>query len=469
MFVAPTTNRAESQTPPAEIRAAQLPAAGSTADMPARSERESAFAGSFEPNAVVGIRPTFVNAWDGLPQVPSQFSLPASTTRLPAMISGSGQSLDQEELPQHSWNLATHVTHPVDAYLVDAAEPLMFYGEFDGIAGSEICGLPQCQPETVIDTECVVPSVESILKNPAAAHPEPRQRWSKRDPLERLGGLVRRKTGWDLGLGSERVMFAPMVVETAMGTPHSGLQIRSGRGLATPDRLEYIWATPSRGPSAESSVDILDTVLHMELGNEKAMAITEMSMRSLNPERNDNTVGFGDMVVGARATLMDGRCTKVASVFRTYIKTGPADRGLGTGHVSLEPGMLVRHQWSQYTFFHGEVKYWLPIAGTPGTAGDVLKAGAAVSTVWHETDTFALMPTLEFSSLTFLSGAATNLDGSSRRVNGEFVGEIYPGLRCVWGPGGDLGLIEYGVSPGFILADEGWYDSRLIFDIRFVR
>jgi hypothetical protein len=207
----------------------------------------------------------------------------------------------------------------------------------------------------------------------------------------------------------------------------------------------------------------------MELGNEKAMAITEMSMRSLNPERNDNTVGFGDMVVGARATLMDGRCTKVASVFRTYIKTGPADRGLGTGHVSLEPGMLVRHQWSQYTFFHGEVKYWLPIAGTPGTAGDVLKAGAAVSTVWHETDTFALMPTLEFSSLTFLSGAATNLDGSSRRVNGEFVGEIYPGLRCVWGPGGDLGLIEYGVSPGFILADEGWYDSRLIFDIRFVR
>ena len=175
------------------------------------------------------------------------------------------------------------------------------------------------------------------------------------------------------------------------------------------------------------------------------------------------------MVIGAKATLFDGQTTKVSSVFRTYLKTGPSDRGLGTGHVSLEPGFLLRHQLTARTFFHGEAKYWLPIAGTPAVAGDILKMGAAVSTVWKETDTWALLPTLEFSSYTFLAGSGTQADGLRRRVNGEFAGELYPGLRCVHGPGGELGVLEYGLATGFVFADEGWFDTRMVFDIRLVR
>lgn len=285
----------------------------------------------------------------------------------------------------------------------------------------------------------------------------------------RLKQLLRRRIGCDLGIGHERVMFAPHVVETAIGTANTSLLMRVDRGLSTPDRLEAIWAAPSRGPAAETRVDILDTVLRMELGNTRLLAMTDYTLRSLNPERNDNTTGFGDMTLGVKGTIHDGLSTKISSVFRTYLKTGPTDRGLGTGHVSLEPGFLMLHQLNTHTFFHGEAKYWLPIGGTPQIAGDVLKLGAALSTVWKETDTTAILPTLEFSSYTFLAGGATEANGLGRRVNGEFAAELYPGLRWVRGPDRELGLLEYGLASGFIFADEGWFDTRLVFDIRFVR
>jgi len=330
-------------------------------------------------------------------------------------------------------------------------------------------GVPQSPPEMATATAWQLPSLvidpATELHSPAARGTAHRDQLFSRGWIDLLG----RRIGCDLGLGHERVMYAPHVVETAVGTSNSGLLIRADRGLSTPDRLEYYWAAPTRGPAAESRVDILDTVFRMEVGNSKVMAMTDYTLRCVNPDRNDNTTGFGDLIIGAKATLLDGQTTKLSSVFRTYLKTGPSDRGLGTGHVSVEPGLLLRHQLTARTFFHGEAKYWLPIGGTPSVAGDILKLGAAVSTVWKETDSWALLPTLEFSSYTFLAGSSTQTNGIRRRVNGEFAGELYPGLRCVHGPGGELGVLEYGLATGFVFADEGWFDTRVVFDIRLVR
>ncbi len=386
---------------------------------------------SAEPPA--GIAPSFRGQFDGVPQVP--------TTAL--------------------WEL-----EPADSRCAPTSMVALTAGQFIPAPAVGPTSLDAdgtlLSNGTLAAWQVPSPLIGSSLETPAPRIPvEP---WSGR-----IATLLSRRMGCDLGIGHERVMFAPHVVETAVGTANTSVLIRADRGLATPDRLETIWAAPSRGPGPESRVDILDTVFRMDLGNEKAMVMTEYTMRSLNPERNDNTTGFGDMVVGAKGTLFDGQNTKIASVFRTYLKTGPSDRGLGTGHVSLEPGFLLRHQLTQHTYFHGEAKYWLPIAGTPAVAGDVLKLGAALSTVWKETDSWAILPTLEFSSYTFLAGSTTQSNGIRRRVNGEFAGELYPGLRWVRAPGYELGLLEYGLASGFIFADDGWFDSRLVFDIRFAR
>jgi hypothetical protein len=384
------------------------------------------------------IAPTFDDRWEGLPQVPERVVLPADSpdrfVLSAARLASHAESSLLSGGPQHQ----------------DATTGLISYATEDS---------SEAAPASLAAWNIASPALDVPRMD---KHPD-------RHLLPSVAQLLRRRIGCDLGIGHERVMFAPHVVETAVGTSNTSLLMRADRGLSTPDRLEMIWATPSRGPTPESRVDILDTIFRMELGNEKLLVMTDYTLRSLNPDRNDNTTGFGDMTLGVKTTVHDGQSTKVASVFRTYLKTGPSDRGLGTGHVSLEPGFLLRHQWNEHTYFHGEAKYWLPIAGTPGVAGDVLKLGAALSTVWKETDTVALLPTLEFSSYTFLAGSATRPDGIRRRVNGEFAGELYPGLRCVHGPGNEMGLLEYGVATGFVFADEGWFDTRLVFDIRLAR
>lgn len=284
----------------------------------------------------------------------------------------------------------------------------------------------------------------------------------------RLRRWLGRQSSSDYGLAYDRVMFAPLVTQTALGVPNTGLSFRYNRGASRPDRLEYLWARAGKGPGAEADVDMLDSVFRTELGSARAVLISEISMRSLDPERAPNTTGFGDMVVGGKTLVMDGKCTKLSTIFLTYLNTGPADRGLGTGHVSLEPGLLGMHQWSDRTYLHGAINYRLPIAGARGFAGDVLTSSWAISTIWQDRDDFAWIPVLEFQTHSFLFGSQTEPNGSLRRVDGTTALDILPGSRFSLARTA-LGACELGVSGGFRCSDADWFDSRMMFDIRWLR
>ncbi len=283
----------------------------------------------------------------------------------------------------------------------------------------------------------------------------------------RLRRFFRRRAGPDLGIGFERVMFAPMVLDTAISSPNVGLRMRADYGLNAPDRLEYLWARAGRGPRPETRLDLIDTVYRSELGNSQAAFISEMSMRALNPEQNGNTVGFGDMLLGGKALVYDGRCTKISTIFLTHLKTGSVRRGLGTGHVSLEPGMLLRHKLSDATYFHSELKYRLPIAASAGFGGDVLTTGYGLSTVWKDSDQYALMPTFEVKTHSFLFGSQTRSDGSVERVNGVTAVELFPGMRCVSSKS-NVGTWEAGIAGGVTCCDSEWFDSRFVLDLRWL-
>ncbi len=259
-----------------------------------------------------------------------------------------------------------------------------------------------------------------------------------------------------------------MVLDTAVTSPYAGLRIRSNRGLTSPDRLEYIWSRNGKGPGPESRVDWIDTMFRTELGNEKAALISEIGMRALNPEINPNTVGFADMLVGAKAMIYNGKCTKISSIFLTHINTGPADRGLGTGHFSLEPGLLMRHQWSDKTYLHGEVKYRIPIAATANFAGDVLTSGWGISTIWKDSDQLAIIPTFELQTHSFLFGGRTDINGIVQRIDSVTALELFPGLRCAFARSA-MGTWELGTAAGLTVADRDWIDNRMIFELRWLR
>ncbi len=133
----------------------------------------------------------------------------------------------------------------------------------------------------------------AIQPEPLASQSQVRQRWLLGgERFRRLGYRLRTRRGADDGLGVERVMFAPMILDTATSTPNVGIRTRLDQGLKRPDRLEYYWAKSGRGPAPESNLNVIDNVLRSEIGNEHAVMLSEITMRSLNPDRNPTPLGW---------------------------------------------------------------------------------------------------------------------------------------------------------------------------------
>ena len=281
-----------------------------------------------------------------------------------------------------------------------------------------------------------------------------------------VGAKFRQGRTRDKGIGYERVMYAPNVLDTAIQVPHVGLRVQLDNGLQVPDRAEYFWG--SDAATTETGVSAQDVSVRLAMGNEKLMALTQYTLRSLDPDVEANTTGMGDMIVGAQAILVDGKRTKLATIFRTYLATGTSTKGLGTGHTSLEHGLLARHCLSPEVYLFGEVKYWVPIGGTSGVSGDVLSTGWGVSSIAAESDVFAFLPTFELRTLSFLFGGQKRPgSNTTESIDGETAVELYPGARFVFDRQSDLGLIEFGCAAGITIADDQWFDTRWVFDLRF--
>jgi hypothetical protein len=238
----------------------------------------------------------------------------------------------------------------------------------------------------------------------------------------------------------------------------------------TPDRAEYIWrGSTVGGPPREISLDWQEIRFHAQTGGERFAIFTEYPLRMLNPTWNSNTAGFGDMLVGNKLVLIDGNDWQVTQVFRTWFKTGASSKGLGTGHITLEPGILARFRWTDRTYLHYELKYNFPIAGSPGFAGEVLRYGFGISHLLYETDTFAWIPTMEFIGWSIMDGKQTLPDpaGTVVPVDGASFLSVMPGSRFVLGPAGDLGLFELGMAGGFNTSNNGFYSTQMQVQLRF--
>lgn len=290
-------------------------------------------------------------------------------------------------------------------------------------------------------------------------------------PIERWFGKSEQAT--DAGVGQERVMLAPFEIDVSQPFNNLRMRVDCAYNLERPDRAEYYWARPSSlgglGPSLpERSVDYQDIRFQLEFGGPKFSAATDIPIRVLDPDVNPNTAGFADMNLTTKLVLVDGKRWQVTQYFRTYFNTGFMPRGLGNGHVSIEPGFLGRMKWSDRTYFHSEIKFWVPTPGHPDHAGEVLKFGAGVSHVWFETDSFAAMPTLELVGWSVLDGLETTYPaGVPVEVDPEGIFNIHPGIRFVRDADSDLGLFELGVSGAAAVTTNRWYESLLRVEARF--
>lgn len=286
--------------------------------------------------------------------------------------------------------------------------------------------------------------------------------WS---PLASLFGY----TDWcqqNVGVGHERVIYAPMYIDISQPLNSTSLRYDYGFGVQTPNRSEYFFAAPPKGPGTfPQSINYQDFMLRLEAAGAKFSMTTELPLRMV--DNGGWTGGFGNMNLTTKMVLIDGKRLQLTQLFRSYMMTGAASRGMGNGHFSMEPGLLARYQWTPETYIHGEATFWFPIAGTPGSSGNVLRYALGVSHVAYETDKFAILPTLEFVNWTYLSGKKTLPSGTAVQVNGETAFNIFPGVRFVLGPPGDLGLLELGISGGAGIGSNRFADGMFRVDLRW--
>lgn len=270
----------------------------------------------------------------------------------------------------------------------------------------------------------------------------------------------------DAGMGTLWVEHAPMVLDTTQPRRQIRLRLDAGQGLVYPDRGTWLWAPPGTGPNYPGKVATRDFKLMFELGSDALGIQTELPLRGYTAEEGFGQSGFGDMEITQKLRIKNGNRIQISQMLRIYAPTGNIATGMGNGHTTLEPGVLGRFKQSDRTYFHGELKYWIPLGADPTFSGQILTYGVGMSTVWHETLTSAWIPTLEMQSLNFSGGKKTGPGNVALPVK-DPTAMIYPGIRFVRDSGGDLGVMEFGAAYGIGFTEERTFDSLLRLELKF--
>lgn len=289
------------------------------------------------------------------------------------------------------------------------------------------------------------------------------------------------------GVGREYVMHAPFFIDRTQPFNHCAVRADAAKNWQFPDRAEYFWARTPGGkgpvdpfdpPQAEPSVNYQDVVFSIEKGWERFSINTEIPIRAVDPDIRLNTAGLADMEVTTRTVLLDGCRFQLSQIFSTHLPTGSYSRGTGNGHVSLEPGIAYRYKINDNTYFHGDLTYLFPIGADPDFAGQILNYGLALSHVWIDTDTYAIIPTIEVDCWTVLDGRESlpGIDfnendplANSQEIDSMGIVNVHPGLRWVCDKGGDCGVKEFGISSGICVTQDTWYEELVRIEFRWSR
>ena len=170
-------------------------------------------------------------------------------------------------------------------------------------------------------------------------------------------------------------------VEAARPQTQQRLRWDAGLDAILPDRAEYFWAradghgkgpSPTGGYLAVRRLTYHELSLYTEVGSSGFSLFTEVPYRSLDPTGAPHAAGFADMNVGTKTLMFDCELLQLSFQFRTHIPMSNTMKGLGTGHVSLEPSLLVGLYLGPETYLQGQVAEWIPIAGDKDYAGAIL-------------------------------------------------------------------------------------------------
>jgi hypothetical protein len=249
--------------------------------------------------------------------------------------------------------------------------------------------------------------------------------------------------------------------------PQSQQEFRweSGRNLIFPDRAEYFWARADgsgRGPTpggsgagaipgvpgvpavpgvggtttttgavkGETRVDYNSLSLYTEGATGGLGMFVEMPYLSLNGEQDGHAAGFGDMNIGTKTLLFDCELLQLGFIFRTYIPIGNPTKGLGNGHVSLEPSLVAAVKLAPETYLQAQVCEWIPLGGDPAYSGAILHYHMSLNQVLcRPVQDVPVIGTFEMNGWSFQDGLYTDPVLGPQKASGDTYISLGPGLR----------------------------------------
>ncbi|MCA1684566.1 MAG: hypothetical protein LC745_00990 [Planctomycetia bacterium] len=177
-----------------------------------------------------------------------------------------------------------------------------------------------------------------------------------------------------------------------------------------------------------------------------------------------HTAGFSDLYLGTKSLLLDCELMQLTFQFKTFLPTGNAAKGLGSGHVSLEPSLLTSVRLASETYLQGQLAEWIPIAGDQGFAGSILHYHLSLNHgLYKFTPDVPVIGTLEFNGWSFQSGAYTDPVIGPQKSSGFSYFSVGPGLRT-----SVCNNLDFGVGLAFPLTDPHWGNPLIRTELRIL-
>jgi hypothetical protein len=252
--------------------------------------------------------------------------------------------------------------------------------------------------------------------------------------------------------------------------PQHGVLLHSGQYL-------YKLSTNFKG---ERRIDFQDFSSYFEYAPTRNFStFVEVPVRFLNPSMVANYYGFSDINAGFKYAFVAEANRFYTFQLRGYVPTGAPDRGLGTGHPTLEPALLIFQRLTDRVYFSGELRDWIPINGS-NFAGNIIRYGTGLTYNMVLTEHFRVAPVNEVVGWSILGGKETTAPapgmpmGGIANVGGQAIVNELIGLRFGLGnyyaPGGGSALNDrhsLAVSYGRCITGDHWYKDVFLAEYNF--
>lgn len=266
------------------------------------------------------------------------------------------------------------------------------------------------------------------------------------------------------------------------------IRFETGKHNRVPDRAEFFYAkcgcyrdlpvnNPAYDPDAKGPGPGIVNDLNFQqfyilaeyAATDRFSAFAELPIRWIQPQVTGtfgDQSGISDLRAGVKFGITATEEMSLTAQVKAFLTSGDSRLGLGTGHASVEPGLLYHRNLSERAAVATQIALWIPFGGSNGVptnvdgkfSGSVLSYGIGPSIDVYSSENVSVAPVVELVGWRVLSGYQT---ASSADASGTNIVNLKFGARASWGNGSSI----YG-GYGRALTDADWYNDLFRFEYR---